>query len=176
MSHSLLTKRSWNESPDAMKQKVLFICVHNSARSQMAEAFLNKICGDHFEAHSAGLEPGKLNPLAVEAMREIGIDIAQKETQSVFDVFKSGPAAAGFAYVITVCDESSAERCPIFPGVTRRLHWSFPDPAALTGTREERLAGTRKIRDQIRAHIEMWCDEMCAVEADPADSDSTPIN
>ena len=144
-----------------MKQKVLFICVHNSARSQMAGAFLNNICGGHFEAHSAGLEPGKLNPLAVEAMREIGIDISHKQTQSVFDVFKSGEL---FAYVITVCDESNAQRCPIFSGVTRRLHWSFPDPSVLSGTREERLAGTRKIRDQIRARIEMWCDEMCAVE------------
>jgi arsenate reductase len=146
-----------------MKQKVLFICVHNSARSQMAEAFLNDICGDHFEAHSAGLEPGTLNPLAVETMREIGIDISQNQTQSVFDVFKSGEL---FAYVITVCDETSAERCPIFPGVTTRLHWSFPDPAALTGTRDERLKGTREIRDQIRARIEMWCDEMCAVESE----------
>ena len=145
-----------------MKQKVLFICVHNSARSQMAEAFLNDICGDHFEAHSAGLEPGTLNPLAVETMREIGIDISRKGTQSVFDVFRSGEL---FAYAITVCDETSAERCPIFPGVTTRLHWSFPDPAALTGTREERLAGTREIRDQIRERIEMWCDEMCAVES-----------
>jgi len=145
-----------------MKQKVLFICVHNSARSQMAEAFLNKICVDLFEAHSAGLEPGTFNPLAVEAMREIGIDISQNQTQSVFDVFKSGEL---FAYVITVCDESTAERCPIFPGVTKRLHWSFPDPAALSGTHDEGLAGTRKIRDQIRARIEMWCDEMCAVEA-----------
>ena len=145
-----------------MKQKVLFICVHNSARSQMAEAFLKDICGDHFEAHSAGLEPGTLNPIAVEAMREVGIDISHKGTQSVFDVFKSGEL---FAYVITVCDESSAERCPIFPGVTTRLHWSFPDPAALTGTREERLKGTREIRDQIRDRIEMWCDEMCAVES-----------
>ena len=146
-----------------MKQKVLVICVHNSARSQMAEAFLNDICGDHFEAHSAGLEPGTLNPIAVEAMREVGIDILHKGTQSVFDVFKSGEL---FVYVITVCDETSAERCPIFPGVTTRLHWSFPDPAALTGTREERLAGTREIRDQIRERIEMWCDEMCAVEAE----------
>ena len=145
-----------------MKQKVLFICVHNSARSQMAEAFLNDICGDHFEAHSAGLEPGTLNPIAVEAMREVGIDISHKGTESVFDVFKSGEL---FAYVIAVCDETSAERCPIFPGVTTRLHWSFPDPAALTGTREERLAGTREIRDQIRERIEMWCDEMCAVES-----------
>jgi arsenate reductase len=145
-----------------MKQKVLFICVHNSARSQMAEAFLNEICGADFEAYSAGLEPGRLNPLAVEAMREIGIDISHNQTQSVFDVFKSGEL---FAYVITVCHESSAERCPIFPGVTKRLHWSFPDPAVFTGTRDERLAGTRKIRDQIRARIEMWCDQMCAVEA-----------
>lgn len=144
-----------------MKQKVLFICAHNSARSQMAEAFLDNICGDHFEAHSAGLEPGTLNPLAVETMREIGIDISRKGTQSVFDVFRSGEL---FAYVITVCDETSAERCPIFPGVTNRLHWSFSDPAALEGTREERLAGTRAIRDQIRDRIEMWCDEICAVE------------
>src|SRR5438034_10229996 len=135
-----------------MKQRVLFICVHNSARSQIAEAFLDKICGDQFEAHSAGLEPGKLNPLAVEAMREIGIGISQKRTQSVFDVFKSGEL---FSYVISVCDETSAERCLIFPGVAKRLHWSFPDPAALSGTREERVAGTRKIRDQIRARIEI---------------------
>jgi arsenate reductase (thioredoxin) len=145
-----------------MKQKVLFICVHNSARSQMAEAWLNLICADHFEAHSAGLEPGGLNPLAVEAMREVGIDISGKQTQSVFDVFKSGQF---FPYVITVCDETSAERCPIFPGVTKRLHWSFPDPAALTGTEQERLNATRKIRDQIRHRIEKWCDEMCGVAA-----------
>ena len=150
-----------------MKQKVLFICVHNSARSQMAEAFLNEICGDYFEAHSAGLEPGRLNPLAVEAMREIGIDISKKQTQSVFDVFKSGEL---FSYVMTVCDETNAERCPIFPGVARRLHWSFRDPSALRGTHEERLAGTRKIRDEIRARIEMWCDETCAVQAGAADS------
>jgi arsenate reductase len=145
-----------------MKQKVLFICVHNSARSQMAEAFLNLACPDYFEAHSAGLEPGTLNPLAVEAMKEIGIDISGKKPQGVFDVFKSGQR---FSYVITVCDESEAEGCPIFPGVTRRLHWSFADPAALTGSREERLEGTRQIRDQVRARIEMWCDEMCAVDA-----------
>jgi arsenate reductase (thioredoxin) len=147
-----------------MKQKVLFICVHNSARSQMAEAFLNELCGDHFEAHSAGLEPGTLNPLAVETMREIGIDISHKQPQSVFDVFKSGEL---FAYAITVCDATSAERCPIFAGVTQRLHWSFPDPAALAGTREEQLAGTRKIRDEIRTRLEMWCDEVCPLEANP---------
>jgi arsenate reductase len=145
-----------------MKQKVLFICVHNSARSQMAEAFLNLACPDYFEAHSAGLEPGTLNPLAVEAMKEIGIDISGKKPQGVFDVFMSGQL---FSYVITVCDESEAASCPIFPGVTRRLHWSFADPAALAGSREESLEETRKIRDQVRARIEMWCDEMCAVDA-----------
>jgi arsenate reductase len=145
-----------------MKQKVLFICVHNSARSQMAEAFLNEICGDDFEAHSAGLELGKLNPLVVEAMREIGIDISRKQAQSVSEAVESGE---GFSYVITVCDESSAERCPVFPGQAKRLHWSFPDPSALTGSHDERLAGTRRIRDQIRARIQMWCDEMCAVES-----------
>jgi arsenate reductase len=144
-----------------MKQKVLFICVHNSARSQMAEAWLNLLCPDHFQAHSAGLEPGTLNPVAIEAMREVRVDISRNETQSVFDVFKSGQF---FPYVITVCDETSADCCPIFPGVTKRLHWSFPDPAALMGTDQERLDGVRKIRDQIRARIEMWCDEMCGVE------------
>jgi len=144
-----------------MKKKVLFICVHNSVRSQMAEAWLNLLCPKQFEAHSAGLEPGALNPLAVEAMHEIGVDISGKKTQSALDVFKSGQL---FSYVITVCDESSAERCPIFPGATKRLHWSFPDPAAITGSHEERLNGVRKIRDQIRARIEMWCNQMCAVE------------
>ena len=144
-----------------MKKKVLFICVHNSARSQMAEAFLNEICGDYFEAHSAGLEPGKLNLLAIQAMQELGIDISEKKTQAVFDVFKSGQF---FPFVITVCDESEAAGCPIFPGVTHRLHWSFPDPSALTGSHEQRLEGTRKIRDDIRARIEAWCDEMCAAD------------
>jgi len=141
-----------------MKRKVLFICIHNSARSQMAEAFLNQICGETFEAYSAGLEPGKLNPMVVEAMQEIGIDISGRPTKAVFDMFKSGKM---FAYVITVCDEASAERCPIFPGVTKRLHWSFPDPSSVQGTREEKLAKTREVRDAIKAKIENWCAEMC---------------
>src|SRR3954451_7341519 len=98
-----------------MKKNVLFICIHNSARSQMAEAFLNHVCGAQFEAHSAGLEPGKLNPVVVEAMEEIGIDISGNATKAVFDTVKSGQT---FAYVVTVCDETSAERCPIFPGIT----------------------------------------------------------
>ena len=114
---------------DFMKQKVLFICVHNSARSQMAAAWLNDICGDYFEAQSAGLEPGQLNPLVIQAMDEAGIDISNNKTQAVFDVFKSGQF---FPYVITVCDESEAAGCPTFPGVTYRLHWSFPDPSELS--------------------------------------------
>jgi arsenate reductase len=145
-----------------MKSKVLFICIHNSARSQMAEAFLNQICGEQFEASSAGLEPGKLNPIVVEAMKEIGIDISGKQTKAVFDVFKSGKS---FQYVITVCDETSAERCPIFPGITKRLHWSFPDPSAIQGTPGQKLERTRQIRDTIKSQIEKWCGEVCGVEA-----------
>ena len=145
-----------------MKKNVLFICIHNSARSQMAEAFLNQICAEEFEAHSAGLEPGRLNPLVVEAMRETGIDISGNKTKSVSDTLKSGKS---FAYVITVCDETSAERCPIFPGVTRRLHWGFPDPSSFQGTYEERLGKTREVRDAIKSKIEQWCEVTCAVSA-----------
>ena len=142
-----------------MKQPVLFVCVHNSARSQMAEAFLNARCPDEFAAESAGLESGTLNPLVVEAMGEIGIDISRNKTKSAFDLFKAG---RHYAYVITVCDETSAERCPIFPGNARRLHWSFRDPSSFQGTREERLAQTRAVRDEIRAKIDEFCSEVCA--------------
>jgi len=128
----------------------------------MAEAWLNHICGDFFAAESAGLEPGTLNPLVVKAMQEVGIDISKKKTQAVFDVFKSGKL---FSHVITVCDETSAERCPIFPGVTKRLHWSFADPSALTGTEEEKMAAVRTIRDAIRTKIEEWCEEVCPQNA-----------
>jgi len=142
-----------------MKRKVLFVCIHNSARSQMAEAFLNHICPDEFEAHSAGLEPGKLNPNVVTVMNEIGIDLSGNKTKAVFDIFKSGQI---FSHVITVCDEASAERCPIFPGVTTRLHWSFPDPSGLQGTTEEKLERTREIRDMIKAKVEDWCASICS--------------
>jgi len=139
-----------------MKKKVLFICVHNSARSQMAAALLSKRCGDFFEAHSAGLEPGTLNPLAVQVLREIYIDISKNKTQAVFDVFKSGEL---FAYVITVCDESEAKGCPIFTGVTTRLHWSFPDPSKFDGTTEEKMRETRRVRDKIDDQIRRFCAE-----------------
>ena len=124
----------------------------------MAEAWLNYICGDTFQAESAGLEPGALNPLAVQVMQEVEIDISKKKTQEVFDVFTSGKL---FAYVITVCDEASAEKCPIFPGPTQRLHWSFPDPSTVPGTSEEKLKKVREIRNQIRHKVEEWCEEVC---------------
>ena len=146
-----------------MKKKLLFICVQNSARSQIAAALLNKMCGNYFEAHSAGLEPGVLNPLAIDVLSELGIDISGNKTQSVFDVWKS--AKHIFTYVITVCSESEAEGCPIFPGVTTRLHWSCPDPGKFTGTYEERLEQTRSVVDQIHAKIDSFCDEHCASES-----------
>ncbi len=133
------------------KKKILFVCVHNSARSQMAEAFVNHLFGDSFIAESAGLEPGILNPIVVEAMKEIDIDISKNKTKSVFDFYKKGNL---YNYVITVCDESSAEQCPLFPGITKRIHWSFEDPASFTGTHEERLIRTREVRDQIKKKVE----------------------
>jgi arsenate reductase len=147
-----------------MKKKVLFICIHNSARSQMAEAFLNQACRHEFEAESAGLEPGKLNPIVVEAMWDAGIDISGNATKAVSDFINAGRT---FSHVITVCDETSAERCPIFPGVTTRLHWSFPDPSAIQGGHDEKLARTREIRDAIKARIDQWCAEVCCATAAP---------
>jgi arsenate reductase (thioredoxin) len=127
----------------------------------MAAALLNEMCGDFFEAQSAGLEPGTLNPLAVETLQEIGTDISANETQSVFEVFKSGQL---FAFAITVCSESESKGCPIFAGVTKRLHWPFADPSQFTGTHEERLAKTRELLEEIRRKIEDFCEEYCAVE------------
>jgi arsenate reductase (thioredoxin) len=135
------------------KQKVLFICVHNSARSQMAEAFLKKYCGDCFEVESAGLEPGKLNPIVVDAMREAGLDISQNKTKSVFDFYKQGKQ---YDYIITVCDESQSSACPVFPGKAQRLHWVFPDPSRFEGTNKEKLEKVRIVRDNIEQKIRKW--------------------
>ena len=126
--------------------KVLFLCVHNSARSQMAEAFLKKYAGDRFEVESAGLEPGSLNPFVVRAMSEVGIDISHNSTKSVFELFKAGRV---FQYVVTVCSKEAAEKCPIFPGLSEKLHWPFSDPSTFTGSDEEIMAGVRIVRDQI---------------------------
>ncbi|HVO40842.1 MAG TPA: arsenate reductase ArsC [Spirochaetia bacterium] len=131
-------------------KKVLFLCVHNSARSQMAEAYLRKFAAGEFEVDSAGLEPGKLNPFVVRALREEGIDIAEKKTQSVFDLHKAGRS---YDIVVTVCSAAAAERCPVFPGRARKLHWPFPDPATFTGTDDEIMARVREVRDAIREKV-----------------------
>jgi arsenate reductase len=132
------------------KIRVLFVCVHNSARSQMAEAFLNHLGGDRFEVESAGLEPTEINPLVIEVMREIGIDISMNQTKRVFDLYKQNRL---YKYVVPVCDEA-AERCPTFPSFATVLRWSFENPANFTGSYEERLVKTRSVRDQIRKKVE----------------------
>jgi arsenate reductase len=132
------------------KTRVLFMCIHNSARSQMAEAFLNQLANDKFEAESAGLEPGTLNLLVVQAMQEIGIDISQNKTKDVFEFFKQ---AKHFDYVVTVCDEASSEKCPFFPSQRKKLNWSFKDPSQFTGTMEEKMEQVRKVRDDIKKKV-----------------------
>jgi arsenate reductase len=133
-----------------MKNRILFVCIHNSARSQMAEAFLNQLGDENFVAESAGLEPGKLNPNVITVMQEVGIDISQNSTKSVFDMLEQGRE---YDAVITVCDAASAEACPVFPGKAKKLGWSFSDPSQFTGTLEEKLEQTRKVRDEIKEKI-----------------------
>ena len=137
--------------------KVLFVCVHNSARSQMAEAFLNHLGNGGFAAESAGLESGLLNQVVVDAMKLDGIDISENKIKTVDSIISSGKK---FDYVITVCDESNAEKCPIVPGAGKRLHWSFDDPSALTGTYIEKLNQTLLIMQQIKSKIENWIKEL----------------
>src|SRR5690349_21642767 len=131
-------------------KSVLFVCIHNSARSQMAEAFLKKHSRDLYVVESAGIEPGQLNPLVVEVMREVSIDISGNRTKGVFDFLEQGRR---FDYVITVCDETSGERCPIFPGASERLHWTFEDPSSFTGSYQEQLIKTRAVREEIEHRI-----------------------
>jgi arsenate reductase len=142
------------------KHRILFVCIHNSARSQMAEAFLKKCGGDAFEAESAGLEPGTLNPNVVKVMQEIGIDLAGKATQGVFDLFRQGRL---YNAVITVCDKEAAERCPIFPGMVKHIPWSFKDPSSFTGSPEEILQQTRQVRDEIEHQIRTFVAEASQV-------------
>lgn len=136
-----------------MKQKVLFVCIHNSARSQMAEEILRKLAGDKFEAESAGIEPGKLNPYVVDVLKELDINIEGKSTKAVADLIAAGKH---YDIVVTVCDETSAERCPTFPGKHERIHWGFPDPSAFEGEGEARLNRTREVRNEIYQMIEKW--------------------
>lgn len=117
----------------------------------MAEAYLKKFGGEKFHVESAGLEPGKLNPLAVEVMKEDGIDISNNLTKDVFEFFKAGKI---FEYVITVCDKEASDRCPIFPGMMQKIHWTFEDPSAFTGTHEEKLAAMRAVRNKIKKGVQ----------------------
>lgn len=132
----------------AMRPKVLFLCTGNSARSQMAEGYLRQVAGDRFEAMSAGIAPKGLNPLAVEAMADVGVDISKQISKDVASLL-----GQHIPYVVTVCDNAK-ERCPIFPGTWKFVHWSLEDPAAVQGTHEERLAVFRQVRNQIIAHID----------------------
>jgi len=138
------------------KIRVLFVCTHNSARSQMAETFLKAIGRGQFEAESAGLEPRDIHPLVVEVMKEIGFDLSNKKPSSVIEFFRQGRL---YHHVIFVCDKSTEEQCPIFPGLGKRHSWPFQDVSASEGTREEKLAQTRKIRDAIKSRIERWIRE-----------------
>jgi len=133
-----------------LKHRVLFVCIHNSARSQMAEAFLKKHGGNVYDAESAGLEPGRMNPNVIAVMKEIGIDLSKKETQGVFDLYKKGTT---YDIVITVCDGASAEKCPVFSGGGRRIAWSFEDPSSFKGTSEEIIQHTRIVRDEIEKTV-----------------------
>jgi len=133
-----------------MKKNIIFICIHNSARSQMAEAYMKLFYGNYFNCYSAGLEQGKLNPVVVEAMKLDGIDISGNKSKTV-DVFLDGEII--FDYIVTVCDESSAERCPYFPGNGKRIHIAFEDPARLEGAKADKLINTIKIRNQIKTQI-----------------------
>ena len=132
------------------KRRVLFLCTHNSARSQMAEGFLRHLAGDRFEVESAGTEQTHVNPLAVTAMAEVGVDLSGHRSKTL-DRFLDQP----WDHVITVCDHAN-ERCPVFPRSAHRLHWSFEDPSGATGTEGERLAVFRRIRDEIGTRIQGW--------------------
>jgi len=133
-----------------MKKKVLFVCIHNSARSQIAEELLRKYAPDNFDVVSAGFEVSDINPLAIEVLKEEGIDITDKKTNSVFEFFKRGKH---FSYVITVCDEGNAQRCPLFPGLNYRIHWSFEDPKTFEGNAGEKLQKTRVVKEKIKAEV-----------------------
>lgn len=130
--------------------KILFVCIHNSARSQIAEAFANFLGKGKLLAYSAGIEPGILNPYVVKAMKEIGLDISNNKTKGIDTFLKSNHS---FDYVITVCDATSGERCPIFPGKVKRLHWEFDDPSAFKGTEEEIMVKVREVRDKIKENV-----------------------
>lgn len=136
-----------------MKKSILFVCIHNSARSQMAEAFINSKYPEKYEADSAGIEPGKLNQLVVESMKEKGIDISENKTKSVEEILKTGKS---YDFVITVCEKEAAEKCPVFPGNGKRIQWWFPDPSKFTGTDSQKISEIGKVRDEIENEIDKF--------------------
>jgi arsenate reductase len=148
-----------NVTDSSRPLRVLFLCTHNSARSQMAEAWLRYLGGDRFEVASAGTEATTVRPLAIVAMREVGIDIAE-QTSKALDCYLGQPWDA----VITVCDQAN-DVCPVFPGGQRRLHWSFPDPSRSTGSESERLASYREVREGLRVRVEAFLTESLAATA-----------
>ncbi|OHD57341.1 MAG: arsenate reductase [Spirochaetes bacterium GWF1_51_8] len=134
--------------------KILFVCTHNAARSQIAEAYVNLLGGDKYTAESAGIEPGPgLNPYVVRAMAEDGIDISKNSVDKVFDFFREGRK---YHYVVTVCDESQREQCPVFPGLKMRMHWGFSDPSKFEGTDDEIMAQVRTVRDRIKEKVKQF--------------------
>ena len=142
------------------KIKLLFVCVHNSGRSQIAEEYLKKIAGDRFEVESAGSKPTSLNPLVQKVMEEEGFDLSEKKTQSTWNLFKEGRF---YNYIITVCDRAHEEECPLFPKPYVQLNWPYPDPESFTGTEEERLEQTRSLRDSIKTRINQFIKETTTV-------------
>jgi arsenate reductase (thioredoxin) len=138
------------------RRRVLILCTHNSARSQMTEGLLRQMAGDRFDIQSAGTEATRVHPLAVRAMSELGLDLTGHSSKT-FDRF----LADKWDYVITVCDGAN-ERCPVFPGATSRLHWSFDDPSAAQGSDDERFATFRRVRDQIAEQLRRWLKELDA--------------
>lgn len=138
-----------------MTTRVLFLCTGNSARSQMAEAFLRKYYGDKFEAHSAGLEPKGMNPFTIQVMEEVGVDVSNQRSKGVNEYL----GKVLFQHLITVCDDAD-KNCPTaWPGISNRLHWSFEDPVVYEGSEEEKLAKFRQVRDQIEVQIKKWVAE-----------------
>jgi len=136
------------------RPKLIFLCTGNSARSQMAETFLKKHAGEHFEVYSAGFEPQGINPFTIKVMEELGYDLKDQYSKEL----KEFLGKVHFEIVITVC-EKAEKTCPIIPGVTTRLFWSFEDPAAYEGTEQEKIDKFRQIRDQIHQQIQVWLKE-----------------
>lgn len=140
-----------------MKSNVLFVCIHNSARSQMAEAFLKQLAGDKLDVYSAGIEKGTLNPYVVRAMQEVGIDISRNGTKTVHD---PEITSRDYDYVFTVCQESDAQPCPIYPTNGQRINWHFMDPSTFTGDDDAIMEQVRRVRDRMKQRVQQWFKEL----------------